>query len=259
MIATLSPAGSNVEESLDGHDHHPEPGGQQHGGEPEHAAVRQAGPQDHQCGQGQRGHQRQTHQSHYNEHILLWLLPPASTGIKKLKAEVEKLRAALMSSKGNEPEKMGLFQQEILALKSQLTQQEREIAEAHRAWREKLEQAEKHKREETNELQEAGCGQPTTQLGDPERGPTAVRDAVIHDEGGTDQGRPAQVRVPPRHPAVWGPYRRPPLEEESKRKRHWEMDQQLVASKMEELQSAKVELEQEVNTHKTCLRLHMEA
>lgn len=50
-----------------------------------------------------------------------------------------------------------------------------------------------------------------------------------------------------------------PQEEESERKRHWEMDQQKVASKMEELQSAKVELEQEVDTHKTRLRLHMEA
>jgi kinesin family protein 14 len=37
-----------------------------------------------------------------------------------------------MSSQGIEPEKINLFQQEILALKSQLTQQEREMAEAHR-------------------------------------------------------------------------------------------------------------------------------
>ncbi|KAL1023324.1 hypothetical protein UPYG_G00039250 [Umbra pygmaea] len=76
--------------------------------------------------------------------------------IRELKAEVEKLRAAQMSSQGVEPEKMQLFQQEILALKSQLSQQEREMAEAHRAWREKLEHAEKRKREETKELQKAG-------------------------------------------------------------------------------------------------------
>ncbi|KAJ8384536.1 hypothetical protein AAFF_G00204510 [Aldrovandia affinis] len=76
--------------------------------------------------------------------------------IRELKAEVDKLRAAQMSTKGIEPEKMRLFQQEITALKTQLTQQEREMAEAHRAWKEKLEQAEKRKREETKELQKAG-------------------------------------------------------------------------------------------------------
>ncbi|KAJ8277956.1 hypothetical protein GJAV_G00082120 [Gymnothorax javanicus] len=76
--------------------------------------------------------------------------------IRELKAEVEKLRAAQMSTKGIEPEKMRLFQQEITALKAQLTQQEREMAEAHRKWKEKLEQAEKRKRDETKELQKAG-------------------------------------------------------------------------------------------------------
>lgn len=50
----------------------------------------------------------------------------------ELKAEVEKLRAAQMSLRGVEPEKMRMFQQEIATLKMQLTQQEREMAEAHR-------------------------------------------------------------------------------------------------------------------------------
>lgn len=76
--------------------------------------------------------------------------------IRELKAEVEKLRAAQMSLRGVEPEKMRMFQQEIATLKMQLTQQERDMAEAHRAWREKLELAEKRKKEETKELQRAG-------------------------------------------------------------------------------------------------------
>lgn len=50
----------------------------------------------------------------------------------ELKAEVEKLRAAQMSSQGVEPEKMRLFQQEIAALKNKLSQQEQDMAEAHR-------------------------------------------------------------------------------------------------------------------------------
>uniref|UniRef100_A0A4W4EBX1 Kinesin-like protein KIF14 n=1 Tax=Electrophorus electricus TaxID=8005 RepID=A0A4W4EBX1_ELEEL len=76
--------------------------------------------------------------------------------IRELKAEVEKLRAAQMSSQGIEPEKMRHFQQEITALKAQLSQQEREMAEVHRAWKEKLEQAETRKCEETKELQRVG-------------------------------------------------------------------------------------------------------
>ncbi|MGH0139527.1 UNVERIFIED_CONTAM: hypothetical protein FKN15_022116 [Acipenser sinensis] len=76
--------------------------------------------------------------------------------IRELKAEVEKLKAAQMSIQGIEPEKFKLFRQEIVSLKMQLNQQEREMAEAHRTWKEKLEQAEKRKREETKELQKAG-------------------------------------------------------------------------------------------------------
>ncbi|TSW35252.1 Kinesin-like protein KIF14 [Bagarius yarrelli] len=76
--------------------------------------------------------------------------------IRELKAEVEKLRAAQMSSQGIDPEKMRQFQQEILTLKTQLSQQEREMAEVHRTWKEKLESAEKRKKEETKELQRVG-------------------------------------------------------------------------------------------------------
>ncbi|XP_039985458.1 kinesin-like protein KIF14 [Xiphias gladius] len=76
--------------------------------------------------------------------------------IRELKAEVEKLRAAQMSSQGIEPERVRLFQQEIVALKNKLCQQEREMVEANRAWRQKLEQAEIRKREETKELKKAG-------------------------------------------------------------------------------------------------------
>ncbi|CAB1324716.1 unnamed protein product, partial [Coregonus sp. 'balchen'] len=115
MIATLSPAGINVEESL--------------------STLRYA-----------KQARMIINVAKVNEDTNAKL-------IRELKAEVEKLRAAQMSSQGIEPEKMRLFQQEILALKSQLTQQEREMAEAHRAWREKLEQAEKRKREETKALQ----------------------------------------------------------------------------------------------------------
>ncbi len=56
----------------------------------------------------------------------------------ELKAEVEKLRAAQMSSQGIEPEKMRLFQQEIASLKTKLSQQEHEMAEAHRCVETKL-------------------------------------------------------------------------------------------------------------------------
>lgn len=47
--------------------------------------------------------------------------------------------------------------------------------------------------------------------------------------------------------------------EENERKRQQELKQQRVATQMAELKMAKVELEQEVDTHKKRLRLHMEA
>lgn len=46
---------------------------------------------------------------------------------------------------------------------------------------------------------------------------------------------------------------------EIEQKRRQELDKQKVASQMEELKMAKRELEQEVDTHKTRLRLHIEA
>ncbi|XP_006792143.1 kinesin-like protein KIF14 [Neolamprologus brichardi] len=118
MIATLSPAGSNVEESL--------------------STLRYA-------------QQARTiiNVAKVNEDTNAKL-------IRDLKAEVEKLRAAQMSSQGVEPERVRLFQQEISTLRNKLCQQEREMIEANRAWREKLEQAEIRKREETKELQKAG-------------------------------------------------------------------------------------------------------
>uniref|UniRef100_A0A671Z4W7 Kinesin-like protein n=1 Tax=Sparus aurata TaxID=8175 RepID=A0A671Z4W7_SPAAU len=118
MIATLSPAGSNVEESL--------------------STLRYA-------------QQARTiiNVAKVNEDTSAKL-------IRELKAEVEKLRAAQMSSQGIEPERVRLFQQEISTLRSRLCQQEREMTEANRAWREKLEQAEIRKHEETKEMQEAG-------------------------------------------------------------------------------------------------------
>ncbi|XP_033820696.1 kinesin-like protein KIF14 [Periophthalmus magnuspinnatus] len=76
--------------------------------------------------------------------------------IRDLKAEVEKLRAAQMSSQGVEPERVKQFQQEIVALRNKLWQQEREMVEANRAWREKLEEAEIRKCDEAKELQKAG-------------------------------------------------------------------------------------------------------
>eukprot|EP00063_Salmo_salar_P030467 XP_014005302.1 PREDICTED: kinesin-like protein KIF14 isoform X1 [Salmo salar] len=361
MIATLSPAGSNVEESL--------------------STLRYA-----------KQARMIINVAKVNEDTNAKL-------IRELKAEVEKLRAAQMSSQGIEPEKMHLFQQEILALKSQLTQQEREMAEAHRAWREKLEQAEKHKREETEELQKAGVTftvdnrlpnlvnlNEDPQLSEMllymiKEGQTEVGQhksesphdiqlsgALIADRHCVISNVNGEVSITPvenaktfvngnlvsditvlchgdrvilggdhyfrfNHPAEVQSGKRVScwtgagdgqkdfefaknellsaqraqleeeieearlkakeemmqgilgakemaqeelsdqkaryenrikalereLEEESERKRHWEMDQQKVASKMEELQSAKVELEQEVDTHKTRLRLHMEA
>lgn len=60
----------------------------------------------------------------------------------ELKAEVEKLRAAQMSSQGIEPERVRLFQQEISSLRNKLCQQEREMAEANRSVVSRLHQVE---------------------------------------------------------------------------------------------------------------------
>ncbi|XP_078074311.1 kinesin-like protein KIF14 isoform X2 [Mustelus asterias] len=76
--------------------------------------------------------------------------------IRDLKLEIEKLKAAQMSSQGIQSERYKASQKEINALKLKLNQQEREIAESQRRWRERLEQAEKRKLEEARELQKAG-------------------------------------------------------------------------------------------------------
>ncbi|GCB74803.1 hypothetical protein scyTo_0003896 [Scyliorhinus torazame] len=76
--------------------------------------------------------------------------------IRDLKSEIEKLKAAQMSSQGIQSERYKVSQKEINALKLKLNQQEREMAESQRRWRERLEQAEKRKLEEARELQKAG-------------------------------------------------------------------------------------------------------
>ncbi|XP_074164818.1 kinesin-like protein KIF14 isoform X1 [Sminthopsis crassicaudata] len=76
--------------------------------------------------------------------------------IRELKAEIEKLKATQRSTRNIDPERYRRCQQEITSLRMKLHQQEKEIAEMHRAWREKLEQAEKRKLQETKELQKAG-------------------------------------------------------------------------------------------------------
>ncbi|XP_078264191.1 kinesin-like protein KIF14 [Rhinoraja longicauda] len=76
--------------------------------------------------------------------------------IRDLKLEIEKLKAVQMSCQGMQSARYKLSQREIEALKFKLRQQEREMAEAHRKWREKLDDAEKRKLEEARELQKAG-------------------------------------------------------------------------------------------------------
>ncbi|XP_012872755.1 PREDICTED: kinesin-like protein KIF14 [Dipodomys ordii] len=76
--------------------------------------------------------------------------------IRELKAEIEKLKAAQRSNRNIDPERYRLCQQEITSLRMKLHQQERDMAEMQRVWKEKLEQAEKRKLQETKELQKAG-------------------------------------------------------------------------------------------------------
>ncbi|XP_013046153.3 kinesin-like protein KIF14 isoform X1 [Anser cygnoides] len=76
--------------------------------------------------------------------------------IRELKAEIEKLKAAQKSAQNTDPEKYRRYLQEITCLRVKLHQQERDIAEMQRAWKEKLEQAEKRKLEDIKELQKAG-------------------------------------------------------------------------------------------------------
>ncbi|XP_048354405.1 kinesin-like protein KIF14 isoform X2 [Sphaerodactylus townsendi] len=76
--------------------------------------------------------------------------------IQELKAEIDKLKLAQKNVQNIDPEKRRLYVQEITSLRMKLHQQEREMGEMQRAWKEKLEQAEKKKFEETVELQKAG-------------------------------------------------------------------------------------------------------
>uniref|UniRef100_A0A7M4FLX5 Kinesin-like protein KIF14 n=1 Tax=Crocodylus porosus TaxID=8502 RepID=A0A7M4FLX5_CROPO len=76
--------------------------------------------------------------------------------IRELKAEIEKLRAAQKNAQKTDPEKYRRYLQEITSLRGKLHQQDKDMAEMQRDWKEKLEQAEKRKFEETKELQKAG-------------------------------------------------------------------------------------------------------
>ncbi|NXG78166.1 KIF14 protein, partial [Baryphthengus martii] len=76
--------------------------------------------------------------------------------IRELKAEIEKLKAAQKSALNTDPEKYRRYLQEITSLRVKLHQQERDMAEIQRAWKEKFEQAEKRKLEDIKELQKAG-------------------------------------------------------------------------------------------------------
>ncbi|XP_037351641.1 kinesin-like protein KIF14 isoform X2 [Talpa occidentalis] len=76
--------------------------------------------------------------------------------IRELKAEIEKLKAAQRSNRNIDPERYRLCRQEITSLRMKLHQQERDMAEMQRMWKDKLEQAEKRKLQETKELQKAG-------------------------------------------------------------------------------------------------------
>ncbi|NXR21186.1 KIF14 protein, partial [Cinclus mexicanus] len=76
--------------------------------------------------------------------------------IRELKAEIEKLKAAQKSALNTDREKYRRYLQEITSLRVELHQQERNMDEMQRAWKEKLEQAEKRKLEDIKELQKAG-------------------------------------------------------------------------------------------------------
>ncbi|NWH65565.1 KIF14 protein, partial [Geococcyx californianus] len=76
--------------------------------------------------------------------------------IKELKAEIEKLKAAQKSALNTDPEKYRRYLQEITSLRVKLHQQEKDMVEMQRIWKEKLEQAEKRKLEDMKELQKAG-------------------------------------------------------------------------------------------------------
>ncbi|NXQ38176.1 KIF14 protein, partial [Catharus fuscescens] len=76
--------------------------------------------------------------------------------IRELKAEIEKLKAAQKSALNTDREKYRRYMQEITSLRVELHQQEQNMAEMQRTWKEKLQQAEKRKLEDIKELQKAG-------------------------------------------------------------------------------------------------------
>ncbi|XP_037681013.1 kinesin-like protein KIF14 [Choloepus didactylus] len=76
--------------------------------------------------------------------------------IRELKAEIEKLKAAQSNNRNIDPGRYRLCRQEIASLRMKLHQQERDMAEMQRVWKEKFEQAEKRKLQETKELEKAG-------------------------------------------------------------------------------------------------------
>ncbi|NXW79434.1 KIF14 protein, partial [Hirundo rustica] len=76
--------------------------------------------------------------------------------IRELKAEIEKLKAAQKSAQNTDREKYRRYLQEITSLRVELHQQEKNMAEMQRAWKGKLEEAEKRKLEDIKELQKAG-------------------------------------------------------------------------------------------------------
>ncbi|MEE6519276.1 hypothetical protein FKM82_030938, partial [Ascaphus truei] len=76
--------------------------------------------------------------------------------IRELKTEIEKLKASQLSAQNTDCEKYRRYQQEMSSLKLKLNQQEQEMIVMRRAWKDKLEQAEQRKREETEELRKAG-------------------------------------------------------------------------------------------------------
>ncbi|NXN91305.1 KIF14 protein, partial [Rhinopomastus cyanomelas] len=76
--------------------------------------------------------------------------------IRELRAEIARLKAAQRSALNTDPEKYRRYLQEVTSLRVKLHQQEKDMAEIERAWREKLEQAEQRKVEDIKELQKAG-------------------------------------------------------------------------------------------------------
>ncbi|KAJ1173511.1 hypothetical protein NDU88_005343 [Pleurodeles waltl] len=76
--------------------------------------------------------------------------------IRELKAEIEKLKSSQLNTPNINPDEYRHCKQEIASLRVKLNQQMLEMADMQRAWKEKLEHAEKRKLEETKELQKAG-------------------------------------------------------------------------------------------------------